>query len=421
MATACTQDTEHGDDNFILELNRVKEKVRTRFIELRECLSERESELMKELNDIVSSYKCYLREIGKINEQKRDIENVRNANIGVVTSSAVVRSCQEKMLQELNEQLEKLEIPVKPKLVIFVCEERELLVQLSKLCKLVEVVSEIDYKSKTQSVMSVCDVGSGNEQLDRATGVTVDHKTGNIYIADTYNHCVKVFNNSCKFVFMFGDKPGEANMRYPKSLIISRNKVLVSISQGNLFNQSSHCIKVYQLDGNFVCQMGIYGRGELQFNFPWGLATNDTTGDIYICDRANDRIQVVTEKFQYKFQFGQDIFHSPHDVKLYKGSIFILDESNPCLHKFNKDIVLEKSVVSRGEGQQVISPYFFFIDRFGNVLISDHNSHSILILDSEFVFIHTISVSINPTGITIDNLDRIIVLCRADKNCLQIF
>ena len=39
MATAYTPDTEHGDDNFILELNRVKEKVRTRFIELTECLS----------------------------------------------------------------------------------------------------------------------------------------------------------------------------------------------------------------------------------------------------------------------------------------------------------------------------------------------------------------------------------------------
>ena len=209
MATAYTPDTEHGDDNFILELNRVKEKVRTRFIELRECLSERESELMRELDEILSSYECYRREVEKMNEEKRDIENVRNANMGVVTTSAVVRSCQEKMLQELNEQLEGLEIPVKPKLVVFVCEESKWLVEVNGLCKLVEVVSEIDYKSKTHSVMSVCDVGSGNEQLNRPTGVTVDHKTGNIYVADTLNHCVKVFNDSCKFVFKFGDLKGE--------------------------------------------------------------------------------------------------------------------------------------------------------------------------------------------------------------------
>ena len=109
MATAYTPYTEHGEDNFILELNRVKEKVRTRFIELRECLSEREGLLMRELNDIASSYECYLREVEKMNGQKRDIENVRNANMSVVTSPAVVRSCQEKMLQELSEEVAKFE------------------------------------------------------------------------------------------------------------------------------------------------------------------------------------------------------------------------------------------------------------------------------------------------------------------------
>ena len=98
-----------------------------------------------------------------------------------------------------------------------------------------------------------------------------------------------------------------------------------------------------------------------------------------------------------------------------------LDKSNPCLHIYNKDLVLQKNVVSRGEGQQVVSSYSFFIDRFGNILISDFNSHSILILSSEFVFIHKISVSNNPIGITMDNKDRIVVVSRAVKNCLQIF
>ena len=47
MATAHTEATEHGDDNFVLELNREKDKVRTRFIELREILTETENKLMK--------------------------------------------------------------------------------------------------------------------------------------------------------------------------------------------------------------------------------------------------------------------------------------------------------------------------------------------------------------------------------------
>ena len=420
MATAYTPDTEHGDDNFILELNRVKEKVRTRFIKLRECLSERESELMRELDEILSSYECYRREVEKMNEERRDIENVRNANMGVVTTSAVVRSCQEKMLQELNEQLEGLEIPVKPKLVMFVCEESKWLVEVNKLCKLVEVVSEIDYKSRTRSVMSVCDGGNGNEQLNSPRGVTVDHKTGNIYVADTINRCVKVFNDYCKFVFKFGDLKGEGSMTYPNCLVICHNRVLVS--QSNVFIEASHCIKVYQFDGKFVCQIGKRGGGELQFNSPWGLATNESTGDIYICDRDNNRVQIISEHFQYKSQFGKDTLHSPLDVKLYRDNIFILDQSNPCLHIYNKDLVLQKSVVSSGGGrQQVVLSLSFFIDRFGNILISDYNSDSILILSSEFVYIHKISLSNSPMGITMDNKDRIVVVSRAVKNSLQIF
>ena len=44
---------------------------------------------------------------------------------------------------------------------------------MTKLCKLVERVSEIDYKSKTQSIISVCDSGTGNGQLNWPYIVTV--------------------------------------------------------------------------------------------------------------------------------------------------------------------------------------------------------------------------------------------------------
>ena len=412
MATAYPQHTEHGKDNFVLELNRVKDKICTRFTELRECLTVRETKLMKELNDILSSYNRYTTEVKKMNEQKRDVENTRIALTTVVTTSPAVKCFHEKMLQELNEQLEQLEIPVKPKLVRFVCEKNKLVTEVNELCKLVERVSEIDYKSKTQSIISVCDIGTGNEQLNLPFGVTVDHSTGNIYVSNFFNSCVKVFDNSVKFVFKFGDKAGKGKMCGPKGIVICRNTVLVS--------QSSHCILAYQLDGKFISRIGSIGSGELQFNNLWGLSTDEYNNDIYICDYGNHRIQIISENFQYKSQFGKDILHSPLDVKLYKDIIFILDKSNPCIHIF-KDLVLQKSVITRGKGQQVINPWFFFIDKFGYILISDYVSNSIFILNPEFEFTHKISVSNNSKGITMDKEDRVIVVCNADNNCIQIF
>ena len=268
------------------------------------------------------------------------------------------------------------------------------------------------YKSKTQSNISVCDRGSGNEQFSYPLGVTVDHSTGNIYVADHWNHCVKVFDNNAKYVFKFGDSRGEGEMYCPTGLAISCNTVLIS--------QSNDHILVYQLDGKFVSRIGNRGSGDLQFKYPFGLAT-DENNDIYICDCNNNRIQILSQNFQYKSQFGKDLLHSPTDIKLYRDNTFIIDESNPCLHIFNKHLELQKSVITRGRGQQVINPYFFFIDKFGNILISDFDSNSILILNSEFELIHKFSTSNRPTGITMDKEDRVIVLCQSANNCLQIF
>ena len=125
---------------------------------------------------------------------------------------------------------------------------------------------------------------------------------------------------------------------------------------------------VYQLNGKFVSSIGSKGSGELEFNFPRGLSTNEYNNDIYICDTLNHRIQIISENLQFKSQFGKDTLHFPRDIKHYKDNIFILDESNPCLHIFNRDLVLQQSVVTRGRGQQVSVPWLFFIDNFGNIL-----------------------------------------------------
>ncbi|KAI6655642.1 hypothetical protein LOD99_11380 [Oopsacas minuta] len=176
----------------------------------------------------------------------------------------------------------------------------------------------------------------------------------------------------------------------------------------------------YQLDGKFISKVGKDGNGELEFNYPWGITIDEFNGDVYICDESNNRIQILSENLHYKSQFGKDILTKPLDIKLNRDNIFILDESNPCLHIFNRHLVLQKNIISRGKGQQVISPWFFFLDNSDNILISDYGSNSIHIFNSKYECIQAISIP-NPRGITVDDKDRIIVVSKASKNCLQIF
>ena len=399
-----------SEDNFVLELKRVKESIVTKFREISEHLEERKTEFLRRIEAILVSYQTYQQEFQTANDKKKDLEITKVFHQNQLINSPV-KSVHDNCITLINTELEAIETPKQPKLVSFDCHKEKLLTEVNKLCKLVERVSEINYTNKTQSIISVCDEGTGNKQLNKPYGVTVDPNTGNIYVADNHNNCVKVFGNTAKYLLKFGDRKGEGKMSSPRGLLIRGNKVFVS---------HNDCILVYELDGKFVSGIGSKGSGELQFNRPWGLSTDESNNDIYICDYKNNQIQIISENLHYKSQFGKDTLYRPSDIKLYKDNIFVLDQSNPCLHIYNKDLVLQKSVVTRVEGQQVIYPYFFFIDKFGYILITDYNTDSILILNSEFEFIHRISVTV-AIGITMDEEDRIIVTCHDANNCLQIF
>ena len=408
MATATPPDKENREDNFQLELSRVRKEIESVFTELIDCLESRKKHLFDQLNDILISYQSYKNETEELTKRKIELDKL-TSHIGQFSISA--KPVQNKIFKLLDEELETIVMPARPNLVRFVCDKNKLMSEVNELCKLVERVSEIDYKSKTQSIISVCDRGTDSEQLNKPQGVTVDYSTCNIYVADCCNHCVKVFDNTAEYLLKFGDVKGEGKMSCPRGLLIRGNKVFVS---------HNHCILVYQLDGKFVSSIGSEGSGELQFKCPWGLSADESNNDIYICDYSNHRIQIISENLQFNSEFGKDTLHCPLDVKHYKDNIFILDESNPCLHIYNRDLVLQQSVLTSGRKQQVRHPYFLFIDNFGNILITDYGSNSILILNSEFEFIHKISVS-EPTGITMDRDDRIIATSQASHNCLQLF
>ncbi|KAI6647847.1 NHL repeat containing protein [Oopsacas minuta] len=265
-----------------------------------------------------------------------------------------------------------------------------------------ERIFSVDYKSKIQPIVSVCKRGKELENLDGPQGVTIDNSTGDIYVADYWNNCVKVFDCNGKIMFKFGDEEGEGKMNGPIGLAIYRDRILIS--------QSSSCILNYHLNGEFVSRIGKLGQGELEFQYPPGLIFDESNGEVYICDSDNNRIQILSKALTYKTQFGQDNLKSPLDVKLTKEFIYILDRSNPCLHLYNYNLILHKSILSRGYGLQVFIPFFFYIDNSSNILITDYTSHYIFIFNSQFDLIHKISIP-DPTGIAVNNRGRVIVVC----------
>ena len=65
MARANPIEVSEREDNFELELKRVRENVKRTFVELFECLKRRENKLLSELDKILESYHCYQNDIVK--------------------------------------------------------------------------------------------------------------------------------------------------------------------------------------------------------------------------------------------------------------------------------------------------------------------------------------------------------------------
>ena len=80
MATANPVEEIEREDNFELELKRVRENVKSTFLELFECLKRRENELLSELDKILESYHSYRNEIVKITQKKKDLEKLKQFN-----------------------------------------------------------------------------------------------------------------------------------------------------------------------------------------------------------------------------------------------------------------------------------------------------------------------------------------------------
>ena len=110
---------------------------------------------------------------------------------------------------------------------------------------------------------------------------------------------------------------------------------------------------------------------------------------------------------------------NPCDVKLTRKYIYVLDESNPCLHLFNYNLILQKSVLSRGKGLQLIDPQSCYIDSSDNILVSDYQG-SIFIFNPGFELIHRISISYL-RSVTVDRQGRIIAVSGGGEKRLYIF
>ena len=229
---------------------------------------------------------------------------------------------------------------------------------------------------KMRNLFSIYGYGKDPSQLlSRPYDVATDKK-GNIYISDSGNSRILVFDDSGNFLFKFGKK-GKKRGQFESPLGIAvgadgriyiadrvLGKVLIFSSKGKYVKEfkvemplvlavtkskvyvaTYGPIIIYDLEGNELSKWGRRGKRKGEFDFPAGIAV-DKKGNVYLSDTNNLRLQALDKNGEVLWVLGapaKDIMAKERRFGLPAGvaidedrTIYLVDAFHFSIRIFNR-------------------------------------------------------------------------------------
>jgi hypothetical protein len=166
-------------------------------------------------------------------------------------------------------------------------------------------MQKIDASGNFLSIVCMANVLSGCPPATSFSvqpyGIALDAR-GNIYVTNVYpfngGFNVVKFNGSGVYMATIGSSgSGNGQFNDPQNVAIDASGNIYVADSGN------NRIEKFGPNGKYLSQFGSFGSGDGQFSYPVGLAF-DNGGNIYVSDVGNNRIQKFDSDGKYLSQFG---------------------------------------------------------------------------------------------------------------------
>jgi uncharacterized protein (TIGR03663 family) len=187
-----------------------------------------------------------------------------------------------------------------------------------------------------------------------------------------------------------GNGPGQ--LRAPKGLALD--------AEGNLYvaDSQNHRIQVFDANGGFLRQWGSQGNAPGQFNEPWGVAVGPN-GDVYVADTWNHRVQVFDSQGVFKLQWGifgevpdamgaGNVYYGPRDVACdADGNLYVTDTGNKRVVKYTAQGQMLMAVGGAGDlDGQMLEPVGVTVASDGTVYVVDTWNQRVQAFDASLAF-----------------------------------
>ena len=261
--------------------------------------------------------------------------------------------------------------------------------------------------------------------LNRPHGVALS-RNGDIVVAENAAHCVTLIDKEGKKLRSFGTLgTTDGKFMNPKGVAVSND--------GHILVTDWHRLQKLTFDGVCVRSVGSSktGNGQMQLNHPRGIAVHPTTGQIFVADGGNNRIQVFNNDLTYLKTISPGILRSlkyPYDVSFdNEGCLYIVERDNGSITKLTAAGQYVKKFSSQGVAPGHLKNPAYLTINTNMVYVSDADNHRISIFDTNGNFLHCFGEkgidegNFNSVcGITIDMLGNLYI-CDTSNNSIGIY
>ena len=137
---------------------------------------------------------------------------------------------------------------------------------------------------------------------------------------------------------------------------------------------------------------GTSGGKEGQFSNPWGVTVHYHTGNIFVADQSNHRVQVFDKDGKYLYKFGDrdgaGKMNAPRNIAIYLNKVFVSQLEAGCLLVYDLNGTFLKQVGTPGNGEgQLSSPHGITINESnGDIFVCDYSNNRVQIFSKDFLF-----------------------------------
>lgn len=174
----------------------------------------------------------------------------------------------------------------------------------------------------------------GGDVLANPASIALDNENRFVYVVDTQNDVVDVFDaDTFKLLRKIGTPGRKHTLTAPGTFSLPQGVAVDR--EGNVYvtDTLNNRIEIFDPDGGFISTFGKNGDGPQDFERPKGIAI-DCDGHIWVADAAQDRIKVFSKEGQLLIYFGTHgeypgRFMGVHDITIDKNNRVITSEIFP--------------------------------------------------------------------------------------------